>query len=44
MIGEPDTLMSSVGQNNFLFFCGFYAFLQVKGRFLHSSTSIPKLT
>jgi hypothetical protein len=44
MMGEPDTLMSSRGQKNFVFFCGIYAFLQVKGRFLHSSTSIPKLT
>ena len=44
IIGEPDTLMSSRGQKNFVFFCGFYAFLQVKGRFLHTSPAIPKLT
>ena len=44
IIGEPDTLMSSVGQKNFVFFCGFYAYFGVKGRFLHSSSAVPKLT
>ena len=44
IIGEPDTLMSSKGQKNFVFFCDFYAFLQVKGRFLHFVTAVPKLT
>ncbi len=32
------------GQKNFVLFCGFYAFLQVKGRFWHASTAVPKLT
>ena len=44
MIGLPLTLMSSMGQKNFVFFCGFYAFLQVKGRFLHLSTTVLNLT
>ena len=44
IIGEPLTLMSSRGQKNFVFFCGFYAFLQVKGRFLHTSSAILNLT
>ena len=44
MMGLPDTQMSSRGQKNFVFFCGFYAFLQVKGRFLHTSTVILNLT
>jgi hypothetical protein len=33
MMGLPLTFVSSIGQKNFVFFCGFYAFLQVKGRF-----------
>ena len=44
IMGLPDTLMSSVGQKNFVFFCGFYSYLQVKGRFLHTSPTILKLT
>ena len=42
--GEPDTLMSSKGQKNFVFFCDFYALLQIKGRFLHLSTAVLNLT
>ena len=44
IIGLPDTLMSSVGQKNFVFFCRFYAFLQAKGRLWHTSSAIPQLT
>ena len=44
IIGEPDTLMSSVGQKKFVFFCGFYSFLRVKGRFWHTSTAVLNLT
>ena len=33
IIGEPDTSVSSKGQKNFVFFCGFLCVLQVKGRF-----------
>ena len=44
MIGLPLTLMSSRGQKNFVFFCGFYAFLQVNGGFLHIATDVLKLT
>jgi len=43
MMGLPDTLMSSRGQKNFVFFCGFYAFLQVKGRFFKPLTAILKI-
>jgi len=32
------------GTKEFCFFCGFYAFLQVKGRFLHLSTTVLNLT
>ena len=44
MMGLPDTLMSSKGQKNFMFFCGFYAFLQAKGRFLQTLTAVLNLT
>ena len=44
IIGLPDTLMSSKGQINFVFFCGFYALFRVKGRFLHTSTPVLNLT
>ena len=44
MIGLPDTPMSSKGQKNFVFFCDFYAFLPVKGRFLHTLTAALNLT
>ena len=40
IIGEPDTSVSSKGQKNFVFFCGFYAYFRVKGRFLHTSTAV----
>ena len=40
MIGLPDRLMSSRGQKNLVCFYGFYALLQVKGRFLHLSTAV----
>ena len=41
IIGEPDTLMSSRGQKNFVFFCSFYAFLQVKGSFFTHINRCP---
>jgi len=44
MIGLPFTPMSSRGQKNFVFFCGFYAFFWVKGRFLQTLTAVLKLT
>ena len=44
IMGEPDTLMSSVGQKNFVFFCGFYAVLQVKSRFSLTANAILNLT
>ena len=44
IIGEPDMLMSSGGQKNFVFFCGFYALLQVKGRFSLTANAILNLT
>ena len=44
IIGEPDTLMSSKGQRNFAFFCGFYAHFRVKGRFSLTANAVLKLT
>ena len=42
--GEPLTCVSSRGQINFVFFCGFYACFRVKGRYWHTVAAIPNLT